>query len=132
MADHDRLGRKLADDPGVLAAHVVDAVPRHTLGLLPGFLDRGRITRPARRNRRVAGLAETVDPGTPGVRMQPETVDEDDRGSFCGHEPSSPLPACARKHAVIWQAQAPWPRHRISSSSNGCAKSSRISRSPKP
>ena len=59
---------------------LLEALPGEGLRLRPGLIDRHRVVRPVRRQRRIAGLLEEVRPGGPAARQQPETVDEDDRG----------------------------------------------------
>src|SRR5229473_2847781 len=90
MTDHDRFDLERADDPGVVLDDDVDAIAGHALGLLSGLLDRARVTGPARCDRRVPRFCEAVDPGAPGVAVQPKTVDEDDGGA-CWADDSSLL-----------------------------------------
>ena len=86
VADHDRLRVEPSDDLRVVVDDVVDAVAGNALRVRPGVLDRVPVAGPTGRRRLVARLPEEVDPGTPGVGVQPEAVDEDDRGSCSGHE----------------------------------------------
>ncbi len=62
----------LLDDSRVVRDYVVDAVARYAVGLLPGFLHRGRVARPAWRNGCVARFPEPVDPRAPRVGVQPK------------------------------------------------------------
>jgi hypothetical protein len=48
VADDDRRGLKLADDPGIVIDHIIDALARHLAGVPAALLHRVRVTWPAR------------------------------------------------------------------------------------
>jgi hypothetical protein len=82
VTDRDRFGFEPGDDAGVVRDDVVDSLAGDPFRMASRLLDRVAVTGPARRDRRVAVLAEEVDPVAPRVGMQPEAVDEND-GSVC-------------------------------------------------
>src|ERR1035441_3087043 len=85
VADHDRPGRQGADDVEVAAGDVVDAFVCDGGRVLPRVVRAGRVAGPAGRCRVVAGRAVQLDPGLPGVGVDPQAVDEDDGDGWCGH-----------------------------------------------
>src|SRR5260370_22962699 len=97
MADHDRLRVEAPDHVGVLRYDIVDAVTGHVLWVFPRLRDRGRVTGPAGRHGHVAFCGETVDPRSPRVGVEPQTVDEDDRRAYSRHHPILANAPCARK-----------------------------------
>ena len=67
------------DDLGGVIGDLLQGLLGENVGVRPGLLNRFRIARPVRRQRRVAGLLEKVRPVGPAARQQPEAMDEDDR-----------------------------------------------------
>src|ERR1039458_2722663 len=74
-----------ADDVEVAAGDVVDALARDGDRVLAAVVRAGRVAGPAGRHRVVAGRAVQLDPGLPGVGVDPHAVDEDDGDGWCGH-----------------------------------------------
>jgi hypothetical protein len=83
VADRDRLAVELLDGLGVPADDVLDPVAGDALRVRARLVDRVGFARPAGSDRRVAGIAERIDPVAPRVRVEPEAVDENDRCA-CG------------------------------------------------
>ncbi len=69
---------------------IVDTVIGDRVRVGPRLLDRGAVARPAGGDRLVTGLAEQVDPRVPRGRVQPQTVNEDNRSA---HDIPFGLPA---------------------------------------
>src|ERR1022692_2420776 len=74
-----------ADDVEVAAGDVVDALARDGDRVLAAVVRAGRVAGPAGRHRVVAGRAVQLDPGLPGVGVDPQAVDEDDGDGWCSH-----------------------------------------------
>src|SRR3984893_17343574 len=85
VADDDRRRLKPADDPGVVADHIVDALARHLAGVAAARLHRVRVTWPARCCRRVPRLLEQFQPRAPRAGMQPKTMNEYHRPAWLCH-----------------------------------------------
>jgi hypothetical protein len=84
MADDHGLGIEPVDDPDVTGGDVVDALAGERGGILPGGGHGGRVARPPGSDRVVARLPVQIGPVVPRVRVDPQAVDEDDRGG-CRH-----------------------------------------------
>src|SRR5437879_5381372 len=85
VPDDDGLRGKFADDRGVMLDDVVDAHVGQALRMCVGFGDRRRLTRPPGGGGVVARGAEQLDPGLPGIGMEPQAMDEDYGGAGGGH-----------------------------------------------
>src|SRR5438094_743333 len=78
MADHGRLPIQLADDVLEMVGDLLDRLAGEDFRLGARLLDRLGVVRPARGERRVAGLLEEGLPPVPTAGKQPQTVNEDD------------------------------------------------------
>src|SRR2546430_9446491 len=78
MADHGRLPIQLADDVLEMVGDLLDRLTGEDFRLGARLLDRLGVVRPARGERRVAGLLEEGLPPVPTAGKQPQTVNEDD------------------------------------------------------
>lgn len=84
VADDDGLGAEPVDHAQIARGDVVDAVVADGGRVLPGLGHGGGVTRPSRGDRVVAGLPVEIRPVPPGIRVDPEPMDEDDRGGDRG------------------------------------------------
>ena len=78
MTDDGRLPLQLADDVLEMVGDLLDRLAGEDFRLGARFFDRLRVVRPARCERRVAGLLEEGLPPVPTAGKQPQTVNEDD------------------------------------------------------